>query len=481
MRQALKNIITMNKDTTNNNSMLEGYITIDELGEDISGSPEGKPPKVKKPPPEKKDSFPIDVLPLKAQEYAKGAKTALGIPEDFFAPSMLFTAASAAGNTCKLVVKQGVEQKAVSYMVLVGLPNSNKSGALKAAIKPLQLQDAENHSAYKIAKTAWETDQGKPKKEREGKTKPFFKRVVIADATPEAVATALSESPRGITLYRDELAGFMKNFNRYNQGGEEQFWLENWSGINLSIDRKTSEPIRVKNPFLGIIGTIQPGVIEELAKGTRVVNGFIDRFLFCWPEGLEKPKWSDDEINLPLVEAYETAIERLLGLTFKEDNKAKKLTLTAEARKQLFQFFNDDNKKLCDGAENEFLAGIYGKFDFHTSRLVIALHLLHWAYSREEQLPSTIEAKIVTQAIEVAKYFRTQALKVYNAIHQASPVEKLPADKRKLYEALPEKFKKADGLKIAKGLDFHSKTFSRFLQDRTLFEKIRHGEYGKIY
>lgn len=461
--------------------MPAGNITIEELAGDIAKHSQSKSPRASQKAPKERKTFPVDTLPLKAQELVRGAKTALGIPKDFFAASMLFAAASAAGNTYCLEVKKGVEQKAVFYMVIVGLPNSNKSGALKFAIKPLLKQDADNYEDYEAQKDVWETEQAKPKKEREEVDRPMFKRVVIADATPEAVASALADSPRGMILYRDELAGFIKDFNRYHQGGEQEFWLSNWSGINLSIDRKSSEPIRIKNPFLSIIGTIQPGVIEELAKGTRAVNGFIDRFLFCWPEGLTKPEWTEDEINLHLVGDYETALNRLLGLQFDEENKAHRLTLTDDARNLLFQFFNDDNKPLCDEADNELLAGIYGKFDFHTSRFIVALHLLHWAYGSQEELPRLVEAQTVAQAIKVAEYFRTQALKVYSAIHQASPVEKLPADKRKLYEALPDEFKKADGLKIAKGLDFHPKTFSRFLQDSDLFEKIRHGEYGKIY
>ena len=306
----------MYKDTTIPNNMPQGDITIDELEEDISGRNGGKPLKAVKPLHRKKNSFPIEVLPLKAQEYVKGAHKTLGTPKDFFAASMLFTAASAAGNTCKLEVKTGVEQKAVFYMVLIGLPNSNKSGALKIAIKPLLNEDTSNYKKYKSQKAEYDAIKGLSKKERQAQgiteltPPPIFHRAVIQDATPEAVASALQDSPRGITLYRDELTGFIKDFNRYNQGGEQEFWLSNWSGITLSIDRKTSEPIRIKNPFIPMIGTMQPGVLEELAKGARVANGFIDRYLPVWPDGLKKPEWALGEINFDLVQAYETAIDR---------------------------------------------------------------------------------------------------------------------------------------------------------------------------
>lgn len=472
----------MVQDTTNSNNMPQGRIGIKELTGDIANLTAGKPPRAIQKTQKKRNTFPLEVLPLRAQEYMKGAETALGIPKDFFGASMLFAAAAAAGNTIELEVKKGEVQKAVFYMVLVGLPNSNKSGGLKAGIKPLSKQDAYNYQLYKEQKAAYETEQAKPRKEREEVDNPSFDRVIIQDATPEAVASALQDSPRGITIYRDELAGFLKDFNRYNQGGEQEFWLSNWSGITLSVDRKTSEPIRIPNPFMGIIGTIQPGVIEEMAKGVRTINGFMDRFIFVWPEGLKKTEWTEDEISLDSVGDYETAVEKLLALDFDSEKKANRLTLTTEARKQLFRFFNEDNKPLCDNAENELLGGIYGKFDFHTSRFVIALHLIHWAYSKEEGLPLVVEAKTVGQAIKVAEYFRTQALKVYNAIHQASPVEKLPANYRRLYEVLPELFKTGDGEAIAKAQGIPKRTFRKLLaqQKGILFEKVKHGEYSKI-
>lgn len=460
-----------------------GQITLDDVTNDIKQRTKPRATKTTKKPQKEIKSFPIDVLPLKAQELVKDSKIALGIPSDMLSVSMLLAASSAAGNTSLLDVKNGVEQRAVFYMVLVGLPNSNKSGALKFAINPLLKKDAENFDEFQLQQAAWEEEQAKPKNERDEVSTPIFNRLIITDSTPEAVASSLADSPRGMVLYRDELAGFIKDFNRYHQGSELEFWLSNWSGVNLSIDRKSSDPIRIKNPFLSLIGTIQPGVLEEMAKGTRSVNGFLDRFLFCWPEGLKKPLWSEKEMSPLLVEDYEKAINRLLGLNFNPDGSAQRLKLSEQAKKQLFSFFNEDNKKLCDDAENEQLAGIYGKFDFHIPRLIIALHLIHWGFSNQEELPLLVEAYTVTRAIKVGEYFRAQALKVYNAIHQTSPVEKLPINYQKLYEDLPEIFKTGDGELIADKHSIPQRTFRNFLSKNKgiLFEQIKFGEYSRIY
>jgi len=465
-----------------------GNITEAELLADIQQNKNGAPKKAQKRPRKAAKGFPLDILPPKLEELVKGAETALGTPPDFLGASCLLAAAIAAGNTYQLEIKRAVIQRAIFYLVLVGNPNSNKSGALSFALRPIDKRDGESYDEYKAQLAEYEAIQGMGRKERQeaGITEkpppPVYCRSLVSDITPEALANVLESNPRGIAVNRDELAGWVKDFNRYHQGGEQEMWLSAWNGKSLVIDRKTSGPLRIPNAFICVAGTIQPAVVEELANGNRAMNGFIDRLLFVWPDGLEKPEWTDDEINLPLLEAYQGAISRLLDLTFTPERTANTLTLEAGAKKRLFQFFNQENKPLCDEAENELLAGIYGKFDIHAARLVIALHLLWWAYQGEGgQPPQQVEKSTVERAVRAATYFRTQALKVYNRLHNESPVDKLPADKRKVYEALPETFQKGDGQDIAERLGIHPKTFSRFLNERKLFEKLKHGVYAKIY
>lgn len=475
----------MDKDIENIAISPAGAVSIDELAQDIAQRTNGQPAPAKRPR-KAKNAFPLEALPPKLEELVRGAETALGAPPDFLAASCLLAAAIAAGNTYQLEIKRAVTQRAIFYLVLVGNPNSNKSGPLKFALSPITKRDGENYDEYQAQRDAYETEQAKPKKEREEVERPIFCRSLVSDITMEALASVHQDNPRGIGAIRDEIAGFVKDFNRYSQGGDAENYLSMWNGDALTVDRKTSGPIRIKKTFVCVGGTIQPAVIEELANGGRAANGFIDRLLFVWPDGLEKPLWTDDEINLPLLEAYQDAITRLLDLTFDAENKAHTLTLEADAKRRLFQFFNDENKPLCDAAENEALAGIYGKFDIHTARLVIALHLLWWAYQGKGDVPHLVECQTVERAIRAAEYFRSQALKVFNRLHNSSPIDKLPADKLKVYEALPgmpETFKTADGQAIAERLGMPARTFRHWLTSGKgeLFESPRFGEWAKLY
>jgi len=467
---------------------LKGNISPAEIDADIADNIR-KMEARKRPPapaPDHPDNFPIDTLPLKLQELITGAEPALGIPPDFLAAAVIAAAGIAAGATYCLELKPGTTQRPVVYLVLVGLPNSNKSGALSLALKPLMDADAEAYKAYRAAKAEFDAIASLSKQDRQaqGVTEipdaPAFKKCLVNDATPEALTSLHMCNLRGIAAHRDELSGWIADFNKYRAGSDEQFWLSNWSGLPIAVDRKSSDPIYISNPAISVVGTIQPGVLEGLAKGERAANGFIDRLLFCWPEGLEKPRWTAEDMGLYLLGDYAAAIGRIAALGFDPDGKPNALKLAPDARAMLFDFFNRENKPLCDAAPNEALQGIYGKFDLHAARLAIALHLLAWAYGDEAAPPLEVQADTVLNAILAARYFRGQALKAYKRLHEADPVDRLPRDKRELYDALPEEFPTAGGVEIAGGMGMAQRTFKRLLGRKDLFEKVARGQYRKL-
>lgn len=427
--------------------------------------------------------FPLEVLPPAVQQFILSAERALGTPVDFMASAVLFTASVAIGNTHLIELKRGSCQSGLLFLILIGHPNTNKTNALQVPLQPIFDRDSESYHHYRAQLAEYNTAQEMSAKQRkessavENRERPVWKKIIIQDATPEAVASVHLNNLRGIAIYRDEIAGWFKGFNRYNSGGEQEFWLSIWSGTPISVDRKTSDPIYIRHPFIPISGTIQPSILEELAKDHRRSNGFIDRLLFSWPDGLQKSVWTDEEMPAEYRRRYDAGINRLLDLGFDVENRSHILPLEAAAKERLFRFFNEENKPLCDRAENELLQGIYGKFDLHTARFCLILQLLWWAFEGGNR--TCIELKTVERAIRLAEFFRFNALKVYERLKNDSPVDRLTRDKRNLYEALPSMFKTADGIAIAERLGMKDRTFKRFLKDKNLFEKIGHGTYEK--
>ena len=95
-------------------------------------------------------------------------------------------------------------------------------------------------------------------------------------------------------MWNDELAGWFKNFNRYNKGSDEEYWLKLFNANPSFSDRKgVKNSVYISRPFISVVGTIQNGILNELAQGSRTSNGFIDRLLFVMPDNQDKQPWSD--------------------------------------------------------------------------------------------------------------------------------------------------------------------------------------------
>ena len=80
---------------------------------------------------------------------------------------------------------------------------------------------------------------------------------LISDVTPEGLGLIRAQNKRGLCLWADELSAWFKNFNRYNNGSEGQFWLSVFSAKTTISDRKNAKSsIFIKRPYISVIGTI---------------------------------------------------------------------------------------------------------------------------------------------------------------------------------------------------------------------------------
>jgi hypothetical protein len=243
--------------------------------------------------------------------------------------------------------------------------------------------------------------------------KPIWQKFLLSDFTPEALAEVHKFNKRGIGVYVDELAGWFKNFNRYSKGSEMEFWLSQWSGKPINIDRKTGEPVFIPLPFISVAGTIQKGILNELAKESRTQNGFIDRILFVIPDNVQKEYWSEADLPPVVSENWENIISNLLNLSVTSDDtlnpSPEVLRFTPEAKKVLFEW-QRENTDQSNEAESEALSGIFSKMDMIVLRLALILEMMRYACNESDKKAISIEA--INGAIKLVEYFKISAVKV---------------------------------------------------------------------
>jgi hypothetical protein len=429
--------------------------------------------------------FPVEVFPFSIQQVITATNENLNFPIDFIGSSLLYAVSVAVGNTHIVEVKKGFQQSAVLYLAIVGRAGTTKSHPLSFALQPIVEQDKRTYRQYEQLRQQFEQAVNLSKKEREQQVieeplKPVWQKFLLSDFTPEALAEVHKFNKRGIGVYVDELAGWFKNFNRYSKGSEMEFWLSQWSGKPINIDRKTGEPVFIPLPFISVAGTIQKGILNELAKDSRTQNGFIDRILFVIPDNIKKECWSETDLPPVVSENWERIISNLLSLSVTNDDtlnpSPEVLKFTPEAKRVLFEW-QKVNTDQCNEAENEAVSGIFSKMDMYVLRLALILEMMRYACGDGDKQAVSIEA--VQGAIKLVEYFKSSAVKVNSILSNASPLDKYPADKKALYNALPDTFTTEIGLQIAVGLAVAERTFKYFLNDKELFTRTSRGEYQK--
>jgi hypothetical protein len=429
--------------------------------------------------------FPVEVFPLPVQQIITATNENLNFPLDFIGASMLYAVSVAIGNTHKVEVKKGWLESPVLYLAIVARAGTNKSHPLSFALQPIVEQDKRTFTLYEQQRQDYERAMSLSKKEREEEAidepiKPVWQKFLLSDFTPEALVEVHKHNKRGIGVYVDELAGWFKNFNRYNKGSEMEFWLSVWSGKPINIDRKTGEPVFIPLPYISVCGTIQNGVLDELAKGSRTQNGFIDRILFVIPDNIKKEYWSETDLNPIVSENWESIISRLLSLSITNDETLNPvpdvLKFAPEAKRILFEW-QKVNTDQSNEVENEATSGIYSKLEMYAVRLALILEMMQYACNESDL--QAVSEESVKGALQLVEYFKNSAIKVNSIVSNTNPLAKYPTDKQSTYKALPETFTTEAGLQLAYSSGMAERTFKRFLNESDLFEKMSRGEYRK--
>lgn len=425
------------------------------------------------------NEFPLKFFPERLQHIILETCHVYQFNPDFLAASILSTAATAFGNTFAISVKNGWIERPSLWISIVALPGVNKSAPVSWAMRPIDKREKELYKVYKQ-----QIDQFlKNQDTKADKTPPPLIKTVISDATPEAVVQQLHKNDRGVMIYYDELAGFMDTFQRYNKGNDEQFYLQVWSGKTVIVDRKSSPSIRVDNPVLNIIGTIQPAVFDRVFKG-KEESGFFDRWLIVNPRHTQKSPWSDEELREEIEKDYQKIIDRLQDLNFKinsyGDQESVNLVYSHDSW-ALLKRWQRKNTDFINSTEIDSTRAIRSKMEIYVHRFALVAHMLDYATTDSHYVPHEVQVDATGRAILLADYFINKAMYT----RSVNPEDKLQDKWKELYDILPDNqqtFTYSEFMDRCTFLDISASSARRWLEKNNgkLINKIKHATYFKI-
>lgn len=379
--------------------------------------------------------FPVDLL-VPWDAWIAAAAESAGAPVDYVAAGFLAMLAGTIGAAAEVSPWVGWTEPCVLWVGLVGEPGGGKSPALdplRRALDPIEREAREQFekelraweaaaASARAARAAWEKQlkaaivKGRdlpplPDEAREPE-RPSLRRVRIADSTPEALTAALHGEPRGLLAQRDELAGWLGAFGRYNNAGasERGMWLEAWGGRSFTVDRVKGGHLYIPRLTVSILGAVQPERLNVMLL-TGEDDGLRSRFLWVWPEPVGRQRPS----RVPGGERLTSALRWLRSIPFKVDDKGVRtpqtLPLTQEAADSYEQWWRwqDDSVRGASG----MMASTLAKGPGQVLRLALVLALAEAAF-HGGQLPESVDVLHVVRAIALWEdYFAPMAARVF--------------------------------------------------------------------
>ncbi len=350
--------------------------------------------------------FPIEGFPQFIQDLITECSRVYGTHPDFWAGAILSATAIGIGNTCRLVTKY--DNSSILWLTLVAPSGIGKTEPLRFAFKPFHYLDSMEAERYEQAVKEYEINKKKPREEQQDLQTPECKLHILSDATPEAVIQANKINPRGILIERDELHGWLLDFGRYNKSGEVQNWISAWSQTPMTVNRKGQSPLKIENPFINVIGGIQPEILPELAKEHREVNGFLQRFCFIYPDRTIRPYYSNIKLPDNLILAYQQYCNNLLSITDQDQ-----IGLSKDAE-DVYTVFINHNTDTINKEKVEYLRAVYSKLDIFCLRFALIIHIMKLVCTGVDENMITLET--MQAAIRMTDYFRITGIKVYHKL-----------------------------------------------------------------
>ena len=384
------------------------------------------------------EPFPLSALPKFCRDMVENGARAQGVDPAFYAVPMLSILSGCIGNSRRVQIKDGWVEPAVIWTALIAPSGSGKSPPQKELLAPVRRHDYQLHKrflehqrAYEAAVLSYNKKSGAPLPEP-----PPMLAALVDDATLEALAARLEHNPRGLLLANDELAGFLKSFDKYRAGDDQEKWLRIHGADMLKVDRKGGAgkgPRRtyVRQAAVSVVGTIQPGIAAKHLSGDVRESGLAARLLIAAPPS-RPVAWTDATVPKDVREGWRKVVESMLDLSFDPERDPKSLPLDPAAREAFIAFHDANGAATYAAGEagDSSVAAALSKLRGYAARFALVFELARAAEVGRAELVHTISAESMRAGIRVVAWFEGEIRRIYAEWSSATPEAEARLDER---------------------------------------------------
>lgn len=252
---------------------------------------------------------------------------------------------------------------------------------------------------------------------------PIWKRYSTNDTTIEKMHELLSQNPRGLMLFRDELMGLLSTWDREGHEADRSFYLEAWNGD----DSKTSDRIgrgttHTKSLCVSILGSTQPdkllGYFQQSLSGF-CNDGLLQRFqLLIYPDDIKEWKLVDKVPNKEAQQEAAMIMRNLASMNFCEYGAVQDgedtpyFCFTNHAQHTFFVWLTELEREKLNTEEEPILLEHFAKYRKLMPSLALIFHLINIA-SGKSRGPISVEC--VERAAAWCEYLEHHARRIYTS------------------------------------------------------------------
>lgn len=309
--------------------------------------------------------LPIYALRLEVQRIIEHYAEVYQCPKDFITSTIYCIVGTLCGK--HVVIDDGKYRNHPNMWICHVAPSgSNKSSPVKALMEPMNREENKRYKVYR--------EKYKDFKKNTDGDEPMLNQLTVSDVTPEGLYKVMetkADTKDGLLLYRDEFKGFIDDIGRYHSSGEISNYLSIWDGVTLYINRKTQQPMYIEDPFLCMMGGIQPEAFADAFKKKFAEVGFVQRWLFVYPDKIKKSYYSEATLNDAYVAAWNEVFTKLLSVMSMTDMV---FTLCPEAKQVYINYYNETKDREEDG--DLYQASLLSKLRIHVLKWCAITHVL---------------------------------------------------------------------------------------------------------
>lgn len=244
------------------------------------------------------------------------------------------------------------------------------------------------------------------------------------DATIEALHDLLSANPRGILVFRDELVGLLRGWEKQGREQDRAFYLEAWNGCgSFPLDRIGRGHVICDNMCVSILGGTQPDKVRNYLYQARDENdGLLQRFqLLVYPDvqpfdGIvdEYPDASARDTAFAIFEALARAdFAALVGLG--SFDKIPALRFADDAQVLFFEWYEQLHRNQLENPdEAPMMVEMLSKQPKTMASLALLFHLVDCASSiATGQTIPPVSLEAAARAADWCAYLEAHARRIY--------------------------------------------------------------------